>query len=103
MTWDVAFAAGRELEQGSIAAGKTADFVVLDRDIMTVAAEDILGAKVIATFLDGNAVHVLKSTEAAASSDLVGVNGQKVTLGALAEARRAGKALCWSDIDMVRR
>jgi hypothetical protein len=33
--------------------GKRADFVVLDRNIMTVAAEEILQTKVLATVLDG--------------------------------------------------
>jgi predicted amidohydrolase YtcJ len=33
--------------------GKRADFVVLDRNIMTVPVEEILQTKVLATVLDG--------------------------------------------------
>jgi predicted amidohydrolase YtcJ len=42
---------------GSITPGKYADFVILDRDIMTVPAAEILGAKVVSTWIGGVAVY----------------------------------------------
>ncbi|HTJ11862.1 MAG TPA: amidohydrolase family protein, partial [Dinghuibacter sp.] len=42
-----------ENEIGSLEAGKRADFVVLDRDLMTVGAADVLGVKVGATYAAG--------------------------------------------------
>ena len=52
-----AYAAFMEKESGSLTAGKYADFVVLDRDIMTVGADDILKAKVVMTVLGGKKVY----------------------------------------------
>jgi predicted amidohydrolase YtcJ len=52
-----AYAAFMEDESGSLTAGKFADFVVLDTDIMTVAPEEILGTRVLMTVLGGRAVH----------------------------------------------
>ncbi len=57
MTLWPAFAAFQESTMGSLAAGKLADFVILDRDIMTVADRDILGTSVIATYIGGKAVY----------------------------------------------
>ncbi len=51
-----AIAAFQEREMGSLSAGKYADFVMLDRDIMTVSAEAILGTHVIATYIAGRPV-----------------------------------------------
>ncbi|KAG1807812.1 amidohydrolase family-domain-containing protein [Suillus subaureus] len=53
MTLDAAYASFSEDILGSLSIGKKADFVVLDRDFMTVPIEDILGAKVTATVIDG--------------------------------------------------
>jgi predicted amidohydrolase YtcJ len=36
--------------------GKYADFVILDRDIMKVPDSDILGTRVLATYIAGRAV-----------------------------------------------
>ncbi len=52
-----AYAAFMEGETGSLTAGKYADFVVLDRDIMTVAAREILDAAVVMTVLGGRTVY----------------------------------------------
>ena len=60
MTIWPAYAAFQEAILGSISLGKYADFVVLDQDIMTMPAEDILKTKVVATFLGGKAVYELK-------------------------------------------
>ena len=57
MTVWPAVAAFQENDLGSLAPGKYADFVVLDRDIMRVATEEILGAQVLATFISGRAVY----------------------------------------------
>jgi predicted amidohydrolase YtcJ len=42
---------------GSLSPGKLADFVVLDRDIMTVPDRDILGTNVTATYIAGKVVY----------------------------------------------
>jgi predicted amidohydrolase YtcJ len=52
-----AYAAFMENESGSLTGGKYADFVVLDRDIMTVAPEEILGARVLMTVLGGKTIY----------------------------------------------
>jgi hypothetical protein len=57
MTLWPAYAAFMERDAGSLTAGKYADFVVLDRDIMTVAAEEILDAAVMMTVLGGRVVY----------------------------------------------
>ncbi|HEX6869262.1 MAG TPA: amidohydrolase family protein, partial [Candidatus Limnocylindrales bacterium] len=46
-----------ELVLGSIEVGKTADLVVLDRDLFDRTAGAIGEARVVATFIDGRAVH----------------------------------------------
>lgn len=70
MTLDAAYASFAENELGSLTPGKkgrsaswisyeasthplAADFVVLDRDIMTIPFSEILGTKVLATVVDG--------------------------------------------------
>jgi predicted amidohydrolase YtcJ len=52
-TIDAAWAAFMENEVGSIEAGKRADFIVLDRDLMTVDAAQIPATQVLETWLDG--------------------------------------------------
>lgn len=52
-----AYAAFMETESGTLTAGKFADFVVLDRDIMTVAPEEILRTRVLLTVLGGRTVY----------------------------------------------
>jgi len=68
MTLWPAFATFQENELGSITAGKYADFTILDRDIMTVAPERILGAHVVATYVGGTPVYEAKVTAARAGS-----------------------------------
>ena len=60
MTIWPAYAAFQEKELGSLAPGKYADFVVLDRDIMQVAPTEILATRVEATYLGGKIVYALK-------------------------------------------
>ncbi len=56
MTLWGAYANFEENEKGSIEPGKVADFVILDRDIMSVREKMVLKARVVATLLDGNIV-----------------------------------------------
>jgi predicted amidohydrolase YtcJ len=56
MTIWPAYAGFQEKELGSLSIGKLADFVILDRDIMTVPDSDILGTAVLATYIGGRAV-----------------------------------------------
>ena len=57
MTLWPAYAAFMENESGTLTAGKYADFVVLDRDIMTVGPEEILSTRVMLTVLGGRVVY----------------------------------------------
>ena len=56
MTQWPAYASFMESEVGSLAVGKYADFVILDQDIMTVPAEQVLATRVIRTVLGGKTV-----------------------------------------------
>ena len=57
MTIWAAKAAFEENEKGSIESGKFADFVVLDRDIMTAPPPDVVNSKVLYTFIGGEMVY----------------------------------------------
>ncbi len=57
MTIWAAKAAFEENEKGSIESGKFADFVVLDRDIMTAPPPDVVNSKVLYTFIGGELVY----------------------------------------------
>ncbi|WP_152050404.1 amidohydrolase [Tautonia marina] len=46
-----------EDEIGSLEAGKRADFVLLDRDILTCSGEELIETKVLATYLGGKLIH----------------------------------------------
>ncbi|HJQ11545.1 MAG TPA: amidohydrolase [Gemmatimonadaceae bacterium] len=60
MTIWAAYAGFQERILGSLTPGKYADFVVLDRDIMRVPDTEILGARVISTWIGGKAVYQAK-------------------------------------------
>jgi predicted amidohydrolase YtcJ len=49
-----AYAEFSESYKGTLAPGKVADFVVLDRDLTTIQAHDILGTKVLRTVVAGH-------------------------------------------------
>lgn len=57
MTCDVAYAAFAEDTRGRLVPGFAADFVVLDRDIVRVPLEEILGTRVLATVVDGQVAY----------------------------------------------
>ncbi len=56
-TLDAAYAAFQEDICGSLEIGKSADFVVLDRDIMTCRPREILGTRVLRTVIRGETVY----------------------------------------------
>ena len=55
-----AYAGFQESVMGSLSPGKYADFVVLDRDIMHVPDTEILGTRVISTWIGGKRVYEAK-------------------------------------------
>ena len=55
-TLDAAYAAFQEKELGSLEPGKLADFVVLDRDIMSVPSRELLRTRVLRTVIGGETV-----------------------------------------------
>jgi predicted amidohydrolase YtcJ len=56
LTLDAAYAAFMEDDTGSLEVGKRADFIVLDRDLMRVPADEIPGVSVLQTWVDGQQV-----------------------------------------------
>ncbi len=57
MTLWAAYANFEENEKGSIEAGKFADFVILDKNIMSVEIDSVPSIKAIGTYLGGEKVH----------------------------------------------
>jgi len=55
-TANAAYASFEESAKGTLAAGKLADFVVLDRDLFNIPPPDLRNAKVIATVVGGRTV-----------------------------------------------
>jgi predicted amidohydrolase YtcJ len=60
MTIWPAYAGFQESVLGSLTPGKYADFVVLDRDIMQIPDAEILGTRVISTWIGGKRVYEAK-------------------------------------------
>ena len=56
-TLNNAYLSFEEKEKGSIEAGKLADFVVLDRDILRVELDKVKDTQVLQTYLDGELVY----------------------------------------------
>jgi predicted amidohydrolase YtcJ len=57
MTIWAAYAAFEEFEKGSLEAGKFADFVILEQDIMKIPETEIFKTKVHTTVLGGQVVY----------------------------------------------
>ena len=57
MTIWAAYSNFEENEKGSIEAGKMADFVILDQDIMTIDINKVPLTKVVETYVNGEKVH----------------------------------------------
>jgi len=57
MTLWGAYANFEENQKGSIEVGKVADFVILDRDIISISEKRIPKARIVATLIDGNIVY----------------------------------------------
>ncbi|HET7851334.1 MAG TPA: amidohydrolase, partial [Methyloceanibacter sp.] len=64
-TINAAYAMKQDKTTGSLEAGKRADLVVLDRDILTIDPETIQDTKVLATYLDGRLVYSVSSGSSA--------------------------------------
>ena len=56
MTIWAAKAAFQENEIGSLEAGKSADFIIFDQDLMTIPEDQILDTKVLETYSNGKKV-----------------------------------------------
>ena len=56
-TLDAAYAAHQESQLGSLQAGKRADFILLDRDIMTMPPDRVYEVEVLETWVDGKRVY----------------------------------------------
>lgn len=62
-TLDAAYAAHAEKTQGTLEPGKWADFILVDRDIFTVAPEKIWSTQVLETWVGGKRVYQRKPAE----------------------------------------
>jgi predicted amidohydrolase YtcJ len=52
-----AWAEGEEASKGSLAAGKLADFVIIDRDLFGIPGPELKEAKVLLTVIGGRVTH----------------------------------------------
>ncbi len=59
-TLDAAYAVFQEQTCGSLEMGKSADFIVIDRDVMACEEREILGTKVLRTVIRGETVFEVK-------------------------------------------
>lgn len=59
-TYNGAWQLHLEKERGSIEAGKYADFVILDKNVLTCDAQELLNVKVLKTFFEGQEVFTAK-------------------------------------------
>jgi predicted amidohydrolase YtcJ len=60
-TYNAAYATFEETERGTLKAGKTADFAVLDKNPFECNPEDIQTIKVVSAYIDGKRIKPLKS------------------------------------------
>jgi predicted amidohydrolase YtcJ len=59
-TWNAAYASHAEKDLGSLEAGKLADMVLLDKNVMTVEPKEILSTQVLVTIISGEVVYEKK-------------------------------------------
>lgn len=59
LTIEGAYETYREKERGSILPGKYADFIIIDKDVLTCDVNDIHDTKVLKTFFEGKCVYEL--------------------------------------------
>ena len=67
-TLDAAFASFEEGRRGSLSPGKAADFIVIDRDVMTCEPREILGTRVLRTVVGGETVYAAPGSAGPVSS-----------------------------------
>lgn len=60
MTIWAAYSNFEEKEKGSLEKGKFADFIILDKDLMTIQANEVLSTSVLSTWIGGNKVYQKK-------------------------------------------
>jgi len=58
-----AYAGFEENIKGMLEPGKLADFIVVDRDVLTVPADELKDVKVLQTFVGGRSVYNVPSAE----------------------------------------
>ncbi len=63
-TWNAAWAAGEEAWRGTLAAGKKADFIVMEEDPFAMPADRIREAAVRATWIDGSPARPMRMSTA---------------------------------------
>jgi predicted amidohydrolase YtcJ len=56
-TMNASYELHQELSTGSLEAGKLADLIVLDRNVLTIPAEEIAQVKVLQTVVGGRVVY----------------------------------------------
>jgi len=59
-TFNAAYAMNQEMLTGSISVGKFADFVVIDRNLLTIPVETVRDARVEQTYVAGELVYEAK-------------------------------------------
>ena len=60
MTVYAAYQYGEEETKGTIQEGKTADFIILDRNPLEIPEEEVKDVKVLETIKEGKQIYVLK-------------------------------------------
>jgi predicted amidohydrolase YtcJ len=56
-TWNNAYLTFEEKQKGSIEAGKLADFIIIDRDLLECPADQIASTKVLETYVGGKIIY----------------------------------------------